>query len=1044
MKKILSWLDNNLLTVLAGFLLVFIPLYPKWPLFDILSGYNVRVRAEDFFVAFTCIVFAWQFIRRRIRIEWSPVSVGLISYLTFGFLSMLVAFFVIQTIPLQLEFVEKTFLHWFRRIEYFSLFFILFSSVKSLKTIRIFLILIFITLFATIIYGFGQKYLYWPAFSTMNREYAKGWWLYLSAHARVLSTFGGHYDFAAYLVITLSLSWSFFFGSSKKILKLVLLALIFGGLWMLILTASRSSFVAYLVGLSVVVFLWTFRKGLGWGISRLVVTVFLSVLLMLSFGDLSDRFLHILRISDRVSALQSILLKPFGTPPKNDAIFLQNNLAAVTSKSDVPPLPQNPADLNANQPTLYVPQKTASGSTVLVAANRTYSQNAVMFDLSTGIRLDATWPSAIKGFETDPILGKGYATLNQASKYDFTQGESTDNDYLRALGETGLLGFIAFFGTLLLMAGISFRALGGLKDPTLYSLTAGFVGVVLGLMANAVLVDIFEASKVAYAFWSVAGITMSALYLFRDKIKADWQPLRLRFSWTNFTSRLKRIITSDRFWVLLILVLAFSVRLYKLDTPLADWHSWRQADTSAVTRDFLASSQINWLYPTYEDISSIASGKDNPRGLRLVEFPIYNAATYFVKGLVPELSTESAGRITTNLSSVLGLLFLFLLTRRLVSRRVAYLTAITFALIPYNIYYGRTILPDPTEVALALGSLWFSLQYLEKGKLLSLLLFTLFGTAAFLVKPFAIFLLLPVGYFLLVNLKSQPRRVAALMICGVVMVLPFFLWRWWISHFPEGIPASDWLYNGNGIRFRGAFWYWLFADRIGRLILGYWGLILFGLGFIRKLDGKYRHFPLILLFSSFTYLAVFATGNVQHDYYQILIVPSLAIFVGLGLDLLFAGHNQMALSDNLMTKILILISFIFMLAFGWYFVKDYYNINHPEIVEAGSALWNIANGRHQKALVIAPYNGDTAFLYQTNLRGWPIIEGSIDKMIQMGADYYVSVDFDDTTNQLLAKAWPADKPKPPHTPDIWPYKLLAYTDKYTIIQLVPDKNLPGN
>ena len=59
---------------------------------------------------------------------------------------------------------------------------------------------------------------------------------------------------------------------------------------------------------------------------------------------------------------------------------------------------------------------------------------------------------------------------------------------------------------------------------------------------------------------------------------------------------------------------------------LADWHSWRQADTSAVTRNYVKHG-INILYPTYDDLSNVASGKDNPRGLRFVEFPLYNVAS---------------------------------------------------------------------------------------------------------------------------------------------------------------------------------------------------------------------------------------------------------------------------------------------------------------------------------------------------------------------------------------------------------------------------------
>jgi hypothetical protein len=40
---------------------------------------------------------------------------------------------------------------------------------------------------------------------------------------------------------------------------------------------------------------------------------------------------------------------------------------------------------------------------------------------------------------------------------------------------------------------------------------------------------------------------------------------------------------------------------------------------------------------------------------------------------------------------------------------------------------------------------------------------------------------------------------------------------------------------------------------------------------------------------------------------------------------------------------------------------------------------------------VAPYNGDTAFLYQTKRVGFPIIVYSIEDNIAKGADYYVSV-----------------------------------------------------
>ncbi|MFH1280289.1 MAG: dolichyl-phosphate-mannose--protein mannosyltransferase, partial [Candidatus Beckwithbacteria bacterium] len=47
---------------------------------------------------------------------------------------------------------------------------------------------------------------------------------------------------------------------------------------------------------------------------------------------------------------------------------------------------------------------------------------------------------------------------------------------------------------------------------------------------------------------------------------------------------------------ILIFLITFVPRLYRLNNPVADWHSWRQADTAAVARNFV-KSDFNLLFP---------------------------------------------------------------------------------------------------------------------------------------------------------------------------------------------------------------------------------------------------------------------------------------------------------------------------------------------------------------------------------------------------------------------------------------------------------------
>jgi hypothetical protein len=174
--------------------------------------------------------------------------------------------------------------------------------------------------------------------------------------------------------------------------------------------------------------------------------------------------------------------------------------------------------------------------------------------------------------------------------------------------------------------------------------------------------------------------------------------------------------------------------------------------------------------------------------------------------------------------------------------RVAYLSACFWAIIPYNIYYSRVILPEPMLVFTGLGMMYF---FVKEKIGLSLL----FATVALLLKPFIAVYFLPLAYL------AITRKNFRFLLLGLAF-LPFLAWRWWAGHFPEGVPANDWLFNAGGIRFKGAFFYWLFAERVGRLILGFWGLILLGFGLAAKRIEKEGLFLLAWLIGGVFYLFI--------------------------------------------------------------------------------------------------------------------------------------------------------------------------------------------
>jgi len=451
--------------------------------------------------------------------------------------------------------------------------------------------------------------------------------------------------------------------------------------------------------------------------------------------------------------------------------------------------------------------------------------------------------------------------------------------------------------------------------------------------------------------------------------------------------------------VVITLFLGLLFRLYKINSPIADWHSFRQVDTVAVTKIY-SQNGFDWLHPRYFDVSSTQSGIDNPQGYRMVEAPIYNSIS-LAFGNVFHQNIELSSRLVSIFFSLGSGLLIFLFVLKTTSQFLPSLFSLfIFMVLPFNVYYSRTTLPEPTAVFLMMLSLYlFSKNIYASALALAL---------SILVKPYTAIILLPTILFL--NKKNYK-----LIFFGAISLLPFILWRLWISHFPEGIPVSNWLLNnGNTTTFpawfhgynlsflnklvalRPHWWYWLFADRLGNLILGIYGVIplFLGLAYQRKHS---QAISISLLLGIILYFLIIAQGNIQHDYYQVLIVPSLSIICSLGYFYIYQ-----IIFKNYFLKIS---SLILIFALSTYFsydkVKEYYKINNPNIITAGQKVDEITP---KDSIIIAPYNGDTAFLYQTNRPGFPIEIYDFDKIKTEFPNrpiYFTSINFDDYTNKVI-------------------------------------------
>ena len=215
--KLFNSIQKYLFPGLVLLLMIFIPLYPKLPLIDVKNTW-VYVRVEDFLVLAVLFVWFVILVKKKVTLK-SPLTIPIMAFWIVG--ALVTVHGVVIIFPqIKDVFPNVALLEYLRHIEYLSLFFVAFAAVKSKKFVFASIWTVVLTLLGVIFYGFGQKYLAFPAYLTMNEEYAKGIPILISPLNRISSTFAGHYDLAAYLVLVIPILVSLLFGFKNIFIKI--------------------------------------------------------------------------------------------------------------------------------------------------------------------------------------------------------------------------------------------------------------------------------------------------------------------------------------------------------------------------------------------------------------------------------------------------------------------------------------------------------------------------------------------------------------------------------------------------------------------------------------------------------------------------------------------------------------------------------------------------------------------------------------------------------------------------------------------------------
>ncbi len=929
MEKLLNFLDKYILKVLVSVLIVFIALYPKLPSIHINHTW-VYIRLEDFLIAVVVSVWLIQLLRRKAKFP-KILGIPIIAYWIFGFLSLVFSILVIGPTLIN-YFPSIAILSYLRRIEYMILFFVAFSSVKSLRDAKDYLAILILTTLGFSLYAVGQKfYLYiwnifpsffskhpycFPSYQTGNEEFAKGIPLCLPFDGRITSTFAGHYDLAAYLVLVIPIFLALIFTFRKRLHKVIFTLFTLLTIVILILTASRIAFPAYLLGSALTLTIIKKKK-------FILPLILISIVLLPIFSSsTARRFSQTFRVTSIVIDTEGNLVGEAVSDKLRDKQIVRNvptqNLPSGSGyiglpeekKTDQALVRSNLTDAEAKRLQLE------SGGVELTAVTGNFTvKKALVYDISVTTRLQSEWPRAIRAFSKNVLLGSGFSTITLA----------TDNDFLRFLGETGLLGLLSFLAIFLFLYILFRKTFKDLKDPLIVALGAGMVGGIFGLFLNAIMFDIFEASKVAETMWVLLGIT-AGLFVISRKQDVDYK------------EELRRVLLSSPFIVLYIFVIGIFVFSHSLGNFfVADDFTWLR---------WAATSSFKDLSAAFTDASGFFYR------------PIDKVVMFFLYAL---FAFKSQGyhsfMLVVHMLTAVGA---YLLALRLFKDKLtSFLSAVIFLLLPIhseNLFWISTISTNLSSLFVVYG-LWIFTLFREKKSLLAYILtIPLFALALFSYENSIVF----IGLVALLDLAIYKQRINKKNILYYVPFVVLIIFYLYMRSASNALGFNgDYSYNvyhlipnavGNSLGYLATFvfgeaalpLYNSLRESLKNQILLSGGFILAALGVVlfigaRKKDelvtlAKDKNVSLLIFGLLFAFLALapyLGLGNISPRYGYL---PSVGFSISAGLFVMLLA-NFISQRTGKIRKEYIAIFLAILL--GAFFVKELWHSNN-EWVKAGS------------------------------------------------------------------------------------------------------------
>ncbi|MFN2302927.1 MAG: ArnT family glycosyltransferase, partial [Anaerolineales bacterium] len=245
-----------------------------------------------------------------------------------------------------------------------------------------------------------------------------------------------------------------------------------------------------------------------------------------------------------------------------------------------------------------------------------------------------------------------------------------------------------------------------------------------------------------------------------------------------------------------------------------------------------------------------------------------------------------------------GAIGLLLLLRDLVGFKGAVIGLAYYLILPYAVYASRSFQPEPLMIASIIWSWWAMTRWIKRQTWKSAILAGLISGLAIYIKLPALFFVLPalIGVMLVkIKIKKLLHEPQILLI-ATLTVLPALLYHLY------GLFIADFLQSQTNFRFfpellTDPFHYLKWKDYIDKTL----GIEFFLMGLLGSLLIKEKAFRVMMLsvfVGYFFYGLFFSYHIISHDYYQLPVLPAIAVgLAAIGKTLIdnFNGRKGFAL-----------------------------------------------------------------------------------------------------------------------------------------------------